>query len=108
MQAHDLNYKTAWIEGVKVYGIGEYIIYTFEGSSPRINKIKILNGYIESKAAWTNNSKVNTLKMYVNDQPYAILNLKDFYGEQIFTVKPIGNGDRKNVELLKSQNLTGH
>lgn len=102
-EAHDLNYKTAWVEGVKGYGIGEYLLYTFEAASPRINKIKILNGYIKSKAAWTNNSRVKTLKMYVNDQPYVILNLKDFYGEQVFSVEPIGNGDRKNLELLKSK-----
>lgn len=101
--AHDLNYKTAWAEGVKGYGIGEYLLYTFEGASPRINEIKVLNGYIKSKTAWLNNSRVKTLKMYVNDQPYAILNLKDFYGEQVFSVKPIGNSDRKDLELLKSK-----
>jgi hypothetical protein len=101
--ADDLSYKTAWVEGVKGYGIGEYLLYTFEGSSPRINTIKVLNGYIKSKTAWLNNSRVKTLKMYVNDQPYAILNLKDFYGEQVFSVKPIGNSERKNLELLKSK-----
>lgn len=99
--AHDFNYKTAWVEGVKGYGIGEYLLYTFEGATPRINTIKVLNGYIKSKTAWLNNSRVKTLKMYVNDQPFAILNLKDFYGEQIFSVEPIGNSDRKNLELLK-------
>ncbi len=101
--AHDLHYRTAWVEGEKGYGIGEYLEYTFEGASPRINEIKIINGYVKSKAVWLNNSRVKTLKMYIDDKPYAILNLKDFYGKQTFRVKPIGNSNRTNLELLKTK-----
>ena len=42
--AHDLNYEYAWSEGADGYGIGEYLLYTFEGASPRITEIKIVNG----------------------------------------------------------------
>ncbi len=38
--------------------------------------------------------------MYVNGQPYAILNLKDSKQEQIFSVKPIGHGNRTDHKEL--------
>jgi len=99
--AHDLSYKTAWVEGVAGYGIGENLVYHFEPESPRINKIIIVNGYVKSKSAWTNNSRVKQLKMYVNDKPYAILNLNDIIAKQSFSVEPIGNEDRQDVDKLK-------
>ncbi|MDR2840573.1 MAG: hypothetical protein LBV75_04835, partial [Paludibacter sp.] len=36
--AHDLSYETAWVEGVKGDGIGEYLLYHFEPASPRITE----------------------------------------------------------------------
>ena len=101
--AHDLNYKTAWVEGVDGYGIGEYLLYTFGGASPRINEIIVVNGYVKSKNAWENNSRVKTMKVYIDDKPYAILNLKDIRGSQSFKVEPIGNSDRKDWDVLKTK-----
>jgi hypothetical protein len=101
--AHDLNYKSAWVEGISGYGIGEYLLYTFKGASPRITEINVVNGYVKSKTAWKNNSRVKKLKVYFNDEPYAILNLKDIRATQSFKVKPIGNGDRKDFDLLKTK-----
>lgn len=75
--AHDLYLKTAWVEGVPGYGIGEYLTYTFDNQSARVTTVSIFNGYVKSKKIWRNNSRVRTLKMYVNDQPYAILQLED-------------------------------
>jgi hypothetical protein len=99
--AHDLNYKNVWVEGVDGYGIGEYLLYTFDGVSPRINEIIVVNGYVKSKSAWENNSRVKKLKVYIDDKPYAILNLKDIRGSQSFKVDPIGNSDRTDWDLLK-------
>lgn len=99
--AHDLSYKTAWVEGVAGYGIGEYLEYHFAPESPRITKIIVVNGYVKSKIAWENNSRVKQLKMYINEKPYAILNLMDVYAEQSFTVEPIGNSERNDFDLLK-------
>jgi len=65
--AHDLNYKNAWVEGVDGYGIGEYLLYTFSGASPRINEIIVVNGYVKSKTAWENNSRVKKLKVYMRE-----------------------------------------
>lgn len=101
--AHDLNYKSAWVEGVPGYGIGEFLIYTFEGASPRITEIIIVNGYVKSEAAYRNNSRVKKLKVYLNDKPYAILNLEDKIANQGFEVEPIGNGNRENRDALKNQ-----
>jgi hypothetical protein len=101
--AHDLNYLNVWAEGVPGYGIGEFLLYTFEGASPRITEIIVVNGYVKSQTAWENNSRVKKLKVYIDDKPYAILNLQDIRGTQRFKVAPIGNSERKNSEVLKTK-----
>jgi len=103
--ASDLNYKTAWIEGAQEYGIGEFIAFEFPPLNPRITKITIANGYIKTKTTWKNNARVKQLKMYVDDELYAILNLKDVYADQIFTVKPIGYKQRKHTSINKDGKL---
>ena len=99
--AHDLSYKTAWVEGVKGYGIGEYLIYHVQPTNPRITEIIIVNGYVKTDKTWKENSRVKQLKMYIDDKPYAILNLKDTKAEQHFKVEPIGISDRDDLDKLK-------
>ena len=91
--AHDFSFKTAWVEGVKGYGIGEYLTYHFRQTAPRITHIIIANGYVKSEKAYRENSRVKKLKVYVDNKPLAILNLEDIRREQIFEfkLKPIGN-----------------
>lgn len=89
--AHDLNYKNAWVEGVKGYGIGEYLTYTFKPGSPRITKIIVVNGYVKSKTAFVNNSRVKRLKVYKDKNAIAILELKDIMGEQTFEIGTLGD-----------------
>lgn len=89
-QAHDFSYETVWAEGAKGYGIGEYLEYTFSGSSPRITEIIVANGYVKSVEAWRNNSRVKKLKVYFNDKPLVILHLEDKRSVQSFAVDPIG------------------
>ncbi len=96
--AYDLSYKTAWVEGVEGYGIGESLKYTFPATHPRITSIIILNGYVKSEKAWRENSRVKQLKLYIDGIPTALLNLEDTRNEQIFTVEPIGNSDRSSFE----------
>jgi hypothetical protein len=86
----DLSYKTAWVEGVKGYGIGETVAFKFPPGHPRITKVIIANGYIKDKNTWRNNSRVKRLKMYVNNKPFAMLNLEDTYAEQTFEIPTIG------------------
>ncbi len=101
--AHDLSYKTAWVEGVQGYGVGQYLEYHFPPENPRITKIIVVNGYVKSDKAWRENTRVKKLKLYLNNKEFAILNLKDTKQEQIFTFDPIGNGDRKDFKKLKSK-----
>ena len=99
----DLSYQTAWIEGVKGYGIGETVAFKFPPGHPRITKVIIANGYIKDKNTWKNNSRVKQLKMYVNNKPFAILNLKDVYAEQAFKIPTIGY--ERGVILDKKDNV---
>jgi len=101
--AHDLSYETAWVEGVTGYGIGEFMEYHVKPENPRITEIIIVNGYVKSDNAWKNNSRVKKLKMYIDDKPYAMLELQDTKAEQHFKVDPIGYGNRQNFELLKKK-----
>jgi hypothetical protein len=99
---HDLNYKNAWIEGVPGYGIGEYITYHFPPQNPRITEIIIVNGYVKSQTAWSDNSRVKKLKMYVDNKPFAILNLANCKQEQHFKIEPLGYSERENWEQLQA------
>lgn len=101
--AHDFTYKNAWVEGVAGFGIGEYLEYTFGAAAPRVTDIIIANGFVKSQAAWTNNARVKKLKMYVNNKPYAILNLKDERALQTFKVEPLGNSNREDLSKLQGK-----
>ena len=93
INAHDFNYKNAWVEGVAGYGIGEYLVYKFHKSTPQINTIIIVNGYVKSNSAWQKNSRVKKLKVYVNNKEFVYLNLQDNISEQHFYIPEIGNFD---------------
>jgi hypothetical protein len=101
--AHDLSYRTAWVEGVAGYGLGEFIFYTFSPESPRITDIIVVNGYVKSEKAYLDNARVKKLKVWLNDKPLAILYLEDKRSKQVFKFEPIGNGNRQNPEALKVQ-----
>ncbi|MDD3036298.1 hypothetical protein [Bacteroides sp.] len=103
--AHDLSYRTAWIEGVPGYGAGEYLVYRFPPENPRITDVIIINGYVKSDKAWRENSRVKRLKMYVDGKPYAILNLQDSKDQQIFAVEPIGHSNRTDENLSKMSDI---
>lgn len=100
----DFSYETAWVEGKEGYGIGEFINFSFVATHPRITTLIFANGYVKSKKAWKNNSRVHELKMYVNNQPYAIIALKDVYSKQLVMLeKPLGNSDRNDFDKLKEK-----
>lgn len=88
--AHDLSFATAWVEGVKGNGIGEYLEYRFDNTHPRVTQIIIHNGYVKSEKAWRDNGRVKKLKMILNGKPYAILALDDIKAAQRFKFEPLG------------------
>jgi Protein of unknown function (DUF1557). len=83
---HDFSLRTAWVEGKAGYGIGESITFRFEKNSPPVTAVEIFNGYMKSDALWLANSRVKQLKLYIDNKPYAILNLKDIKSKQIFYI----------------------
>lgn len=97
---HDLSYKTAWIEGVPGYGIGESVTFHFPPQSPRITEIIVVNGYVKSLRTWKQNSRVKKLKMHLNEKPFAILHLADSRQKQHFRFPPIGYNDREDYDKL--------
>ena len=100
--AHDFSLRTAWVEGKEGYGIGESITFQFDKQSPPVTTVEIFNGYMKSDVLWKANSRVKQLKLYVNDKPYAILNLQDIKSKQIFRIHE-GDGFQgtKSYLLLK-------
>lgn len=98
VNAHDFSLRTAWVEGVSGYGIGEYITYRFATQSPPVTTIEIFNGYMKSDMVWKDNSRVKQLKLYVNDTAVALLNLKDVKSKQIFEIGKLQGVD-KNLYL---------
>lgn len=106
INAHDFNKDTAWIEGKPDYGIGEFITYTFDFSeietyngSLGINRILLANGYKKDQKTWKKNSRVKQLKVYVNDQPYAILNLLDVFEIQTIEIGAINFPANRETKL---------
>ncbi len=98
--ANDLSYKTAWVEGKKNAGIGEYIEFHFEPKSPRITSIIVTNGYMKSDIAWSNNNRVKSFKFYLNGEFYGILNLRDTKTDQRFELGTFGhNADGTDLVL---------
>jgi len=91
--ANDLSYKTAWVEGQENEGRGEYIEYHFEHESPRITAIIIANGYVKSDIAWRNNNRVKSLKLYVNEEYFGVLNLTDTRSDQRFELGTFGRNE---------------
>lgn len=98
---HDLSYETAWVEGVPGDGIGECISFHFPPQNPRITEIIIVNGYVMSDKTWRENSRVKQLKMYLNGEAIALLNLKDSKHEQHFKFEPLGYSDRTDMNALR-------
>lgn len=94
--AHDFQAKTAWIEGKPDYGIGESITYVFDYSNEPdqaehlgVNKLLIANGYKKSRVLWKANSRIKKLRMYLNGEFYADIELVDAFEIQTVEFEPI-------------------
>ena len=80
-------------------GLGEYIEFYFKPFSPRVDKIIIYDGYFKNQNLWESNSRVKQFKLYINEKPYAILDLADTNAPQSFSIEPI-QSMTKGVDLV--------
>ena len=85
---HDFNLLTAWVPDTSGGAIGKKIHFHFEALSPRVNEIMIYNGYIKNYDLFNANSRVKKFRLYVNNKPYAILELADTTAQQSFSIPP--------------------
>ncbi|MBR08007.1 MAG: hypothetical protein CMP48_10000 [Rickettsiales bacterium] len=91
----DLDLRTGWVEGVSGYGVGESITIDVEMSpanSVEISTLVIVNGYVKNEEVWRKNSRVQQFKLYIDDQPKALLNLLDVENYQLFDIQSIVSG----------------
>lgn len=95
----DLSFKTAWVEGVHGYGIGESLSLSLSKDHPPVTSIVIVNGFVKSKKQWTDHSRVKTFDMFVNGRRCAKLNLADTKQLQEFTFDSKDRTEFKNAPL---------
>lgn len=97
--------QTAWVEGVKGDGKGEYLEFTYtydityeqsaEYSCKYTDSFLIVNGYQKNETSFTENNRVKKIKMYINDKPYCWIELKDEMGVQMVKLDFIKKLEKK-------------
>lgn len=92
---------TAWCEGARGDGIGEWIQFTLEAGPAKkevnFNGITIANGYLKNDSVWGENNRVKTLRFELNGHPVALMKLADSRDLQFFSggpVKEVRPGDK--------------
>jgi phenylpropionate dioxygenase-like ring-hydroxylating dioxygenase large terminal subunit len=99
--AHDLLLTTAWVEGKPDYGIGEKLTFSFRSSNQDgfASGFYILNGYAKSPQNWQANSRVKKMRLYVNDQLLAIVELLDLRAFQKVDFGKVKVSDKKTTRF---------
>ena len=92
----DNQAATAWVEGAKGSGIGEFIRFDYaydiayaqaaEGAFNYKDEWQILNGYQKSLQTWQDNGRIKRLKMYINEVAFCYINLLDEPGIQTISL----------------------
>jgi hypothetical protein len=80
----DGNYKTAWVEGIKGYGIGEAVYLSIPHNYKIIN---IFNGFGKSLTLYKNNSRAKRLKLtcYAGINPEGhVTEIAELYKSKMF------------------------
>ncbi|MDE7282002.1 MAG: leucine-rich repeat domain-containing protein [Lachnospiraceae bacterium] len=101
------NRERAWVEGAEGLGIGESITYyqvcddygndvmrniALMNQLPEhdgfmhYTEICIVNGYAKDMKTWEENGRIKRLIMYIDDKPYAYLELEDTIMPQFFSL----------------------
>lgn len=96
---HDFDLFTAWVPDTTNGVIGKKVNFHFKPLSPRVNEIKIYNGYIKNYDLFKANARVKKFRLYINNKPFAILDLADTTAQQSFSIPPTRSTD-KNKDLI--------
>lgn len=96
---HDFDLLTAWVPDTTKGVVGKKINFHFKPLSPRVNEFRIYNGYIKNYDLFKANSRVKKFKLYINNKPYAILELADTTASQTFSI-PATRSTVKNKDLI--------
>lgn len=81
----DGDARTAWVEGAKGSGIGEWLLFIYTPSCATqepLSSIVICNGYGKSRDTYLNNNRVKKLKMSLNEEVLCVIELDDSLGFQ--------------------------
>jgi hypothetical protein len=87
-RVHDYNLDTAWIEGAKGDGIGEYVEYTLRVTTDKhpddaaVMGLMVFNGYRKNRDLWQKNNRIKRLRLSVNGKSYGVVTLADSYAYQ--------------------------
>ena len=106
----DEDTETAWVEGVKGHGIGQWIEFKNVGVRQDgiwcgVGSISILNGYVKSDKAWRENGRVKRLKVYCNGKPKYIMELQNSRSLQYFGIDDLLEGYTSHISKLRFEIL---
>ncbi|GAB4459343.1 MAG: hypothetical protein OHK0029_21820 [Armatimonadaceae bacterium] len=82
----DRDLATAWVEGAKGNGTGEWLEFTFDRTKKdsdsgrtdvAVDGLLLFNGYRKSPTLWRENGRVRRMRLSVNGTSYGVLELKD-------------------------------
>ncbi len=97
----DFDLTSPWIAQK---GIGEFFEYTVTERNRPQNKpnlgfteFYIFSGHRKNMALWNTYARPKKLKMFVNDQLFAYINLSNTYKQQTVKLAPIGLSGKKTV-----------
>jgi len=99
--AGDGKASTAWCEGARGDGIGEWIELRLKAGPAKdatsFSGATIADGYCKSETTWTENSRARQLRVDMNGKPRCLLDLADTRHPQRFRIASIASvrpGDR--------------
>ncbi len=92
----DGDLTTAWIEGGKGKGIGEWLLYDF-GKTVTLKSIKIHAGYFKNKSIWSKNNRLASATFVFSDGSSRRFSFEDKMDAQVIDV---GNIKTASVKLI--------
>ncbi len=80
----DNSGKTAWIEGAKGFGIGEWIKVQFVNGAKQVSRIVFRNGFPHDERRFKGNARLQFVRLEMSDGTRLKLRLQDVQGLQSY------------------------